>query len=259
MGELTLERFGYSMPVQSPLYPPPPYPVYGGGMMFIQYQTDIEPVQEILPEGVEPLQTPPVVLVWCTYYSFTPVGPYREAIASIQVEVDGQPMLYIPYIFVDAEIPMITGREIWGYPKKLAHIETNWSGSNFSGSLMATAERPKGKRIITATLACERQGQITDLPLLPLLSLRVIPSAEEGSPPVVAELIWVGGSIDIHKDALGNPMIWVGHGSVHYDSPCDIEPWYRLAPKKILGGCFCIADCILPLGKVIKRYLPPTS
>ncbi len=72
-------------------------------------------------------------------------------------------------------------------------------------------------------------------------------------------MVRTGGRIEIQKDASGDPKIWVGRGSVHFDSPCEIEPWYRLTPRDILHGCFCVVDGIMPLGKVIKRDSAPAS
>jgi acetoacetate decarboxylase len=57
------------------------------------------------------------------FYPWTTFGPYNEAILSLLVEHKGRPMNYIMHIAVTTEPPMLAGREIWGFPKKLAQIE----------------------------------------------------------------------------------------------------------------------------------------
>jgi len=41
----------------------------------------------------------------------------------IRVNLNGQTYLYQPFIFTDNEIPLVAGREIWGFAKKLATME----------------------------------------------------------------------------------------------------------------------------------------
>jgi len=38
----------------------------------------------------------------------------------VRATFDGQTYLYQPFIFTDNEIPLVAGREIWGFAKKLA-------------------------------------------------------------------------------------------------------------------------------------------
>jgi hypothetical protein len=39
------------------------------------------------------------------------------------------------------------------------------------------------------------------------------------------------------------------------DSPSTVDPWYLLAPRRILGGYVQTTDFSLPLGTVVKDYL----
>ena len=79
------------------------------------------------------------------------------------------------------------------------------------------------------------------------LSLRVIPSPDGGQEPSLAELIEVPPDSKL-IDA------WEGTGSLTFDSPSEIDPWHRLAVKRIVSAVYRRYDTVLHPGKVIKRY-----
>src|SRR3972149_834196 len=61
-GRLGKDRFGYSMPVDAPLYQRPPFYYRDARALTIMYETDAESAQDLLPEGLElplPANAPP--------------------------------------------------------------------------------------------------------------------------------------------------------------------------------------------------------
>jgi len=87
--------------------------------------------------------------------------------------------------------PLVAGREIWGFAKKLATMtrSSGGAGEAFGEQMLFTVERPRGQRIMTMSIACERVASPAELEDLPVLSTRIIPNAEAGRPPSVAELV----------------------------------------------------------------------
>ncbi|MBW1893639.1 MAG: acetoacetate decarboxylase family protein [Deltaproteobacteria bacterium] len=140
-------------------------------------------------------------------------------------------------------MPQIAGREIWDYPKKTAKITIKKEYDMILGQM----ERPKGNLICSAgirpeTPAEEGQNDIGSL------SLRVIPSPEEGAQPSVAELIEVPSNIEVLES-------WSGPGWVQFHSNSELDPWHKLTVKNVLGANYRIYHSILEYGKIIKKYL----
>lgn len=257
----------YSMPVGPGFaYPPPPYRYRGVEDLFIAYESDAAGVERLLPPGVLPADDPPVCIVWGRWVPFSTFGPYHEAYVMIRALFEGQTYLYQPFIFTDGEMPLEAGREIWGYAKKLAVMRHNWSGMQPGGrpagpahpygeQLLFTVERPAGQRIMTASLAPDALADPADLDALPVMSCRVIPNAEPESPPSVAQLVRLDVAGTYHNAADGSPMLFSGRAGLTIDSLSQVDPWYLLAPVRLLNGWFARYDFDLPHGKVVRDYL----
>lgn len=242
-GRLSKDKFGFAQPVDAPLYGKPPYYYKGAESMAFAYETDEEAAADLLPEGLE-LTSPATAQVSFINYPFSTLGPYGEAILGLMCTFEGQPRFYIAHIVLDTDSPFAAGREIWGYPKKLAHITLEMDGDLIIG----TMERPTGNRICTGVMRPEEP--IPTEPVVPgggAVSLRVIPSAEEGAEPSVAELIEVPGKSTTLE-------AWKGPGFVEFNSHSTLDPWYKLSVKKMLGASYRKSDMILDYGKIIKRY-----
>jgi acetoacetate decarboxylase len=242
-GRLTKERFGYGMPVDAPLFARPPIYYRDVEAISLTYETEEEAAADILPEGLE-LTTPATATVIIVRYPFSTLGPYEEAILGLSCTFNGDTKFYIAHIVVNTDIPLAAGREIWGYPKKFAHITLQKEGDLVIG----TMERPKGNRICTGIIRPER-------PLPPAgpvrgggsLSLRVIPSPDGSDKPSLAELIEVpGDSTPIES--------YEGAGSLQFNSTSLVDPWHKLAVKKMLLAVYRRNHMVLHPGKVVKRY-----
>lgn len=266
---MTPEDFvtSYSMPVGPGFaYPPPPYRYRGVEDLIIAYEAEAEGVDRLLPPGVNPADDPPVCVVWGRWVPFSTFGPYHEAYVMIRADFEGQAYLYQPFIFTDGEIPLEAGREIWGYAKKLAVMAHNWSGPQPPGrpggsahpygeQLLFTVERPGGQPIMRASLAPDALADPADLDDLPVMSCRVIPNAEQGARPSVAQLVRLDVEATYHQGADGTPMLFSGRAGLTMSTVTDIDPWYLLAPERLLGGWFARYDFDLPHGTVLRDYL----
>src|SRR4051794_17005348 len=248
----------FSLPIgPAGAYGRPPYTYRGVEDIFISYEADPDAVASLLPPGVEAADEVPVCLAWGRWIPFSAFGPYHEAYVMVRARFGDQLFLYQPFIFCDNEIPLMAGREIWGYAKKLAGIERSSGGARppLREQLLLTLERPRGQRIMTMSIACERLFDPAALEDLPVLSTRLIPSAEEGRPPSVAELVRLDVSAPLHTSADGTPKLWTGRASVTMDARSPVDPWHLLAPTRILQGWFGVFDFDLHYGKIVHDYL----
>ncbi len=121
-GRLNLGNAGYSMPADAAAYQRPPFYYRNTRSIVVAFETDLDAALEALPAPL--VLTEPATAILSFYeYQWTTFGPYNEAILSLLVEHKGRPMNYVMHIAVTTEPPMLAGREIWGFPKKLAQIE----------------------------------------------------------------------------------------------------------------------------------------
>jgi acetoacetate decarboxylase len=251
-------RDSFSQPIgPAGSYAAPPYLYRGMQDILIAYEAEREGVEALLPPGLEPADEQPICIAWGRWIPFSSFGPYHEAYVMIRADFEGQTYLYQPFIFTDNEIPLVAGREIWGFAKKLAVMERSSGGGSepFGEQLLFTVERPRGQRIMTMSMACERLANPSELEDLPVLSMRLIPNAEEGRPPSVAELVRLDVEGSLHTAADGSPLLFSGRASLTMDARSPVDPWHMLAPTRIVQGWYGVFDMDLYHGKVVHDYL----
>jgi acetoacetate decarboxylase len=238
-GRLTLDKLGYAMPPDAPAFQAPPYHYRNAQAISIKFETDADTALEILPA---PLTLREPASANLSFYWYTTFGPYHEAILRLYAEHDGKPLTYIVHIYVDSEPPMLAGREVWGFPKKLAKIGFKRDRDMVVGLL----ERPAGMRLATAVMRPEQPaGPLGSTG--PTTGLRIIPSAEpKKSRPALAELIAADTQHTVKE-------VWEGPGSVFFPDRSALDPVDRFPVKRILKAIYMEYDILLPGGRVIDR------
>ena len=240
-GHLNLKNAQYSMPADAAAYQSPPFYYRNTRSISVALETDIEAALQALPA---PLALPePATAVLSFYeYPWTTFGAYNEAILSLLVEHKGRPMSYIMHIAVTTEPPMLAGREIWGFPKKLAQIEFKREKDMVYGTL----ERPAGVRLASAIVRPERPASNGHSSAPPAVSFRLIPSAEENGRPVCADIIETHTEVKVHE-------AWTGTGSIAFAEGSRLDPWNRLPVKRVIQASYVLSEMTLGFGKVIDR------
>jgi acetoacetate decarboxylase len=114
----------FAMPLNDPAYPKGPYKFYNREFVVITYRTDIERLREVVPEPLE-VTTDTVAYEFIRMPDSTGFGDYTETGQVIPVRFrtqDGtvQEGGYVHAMYLDDNSPIAGGREIWGFPKKLA-------------------------------------------------------------------------------------------------------------------------------------------
>jgi len=241
-GRLTLSNSGYSMPADAPAYQRPPFYYRGTRSIAVAFETDADAALGVLPAQLT-ISEPATAVLSFYHYPWTTFGPYDETILSLLVEHNGRPMTYITHIAVTSEPPMLAGREIWGFPKKLAQIEFKQERDMIYGTL----ERPAGIRLASAVMRPERPADNGHSGATrPPVSLRLIPAAEENRRPSCAELIETFTEVTIHE-------AWTGSGSVAFAEGSRLDPWNLMPVKRVLQASYMLSDMTLGFGKVIDH------
>ena len=247
-GKLNLDNYQATMPVTNELAQKPPYYYRNMRMMFVTYRTDEDAAAHWLPAALE-LDEPALVTIIIAHYGFSTFGPYNEAMMAIRARLDGELVTYYPALFTDNEAPLAAGREIWGWPKKLAKI----SISDESEVMMGIVERPVGNRLLTATMRNVSPVEPQDFVLTTNVSLKVIPCATDSKRPALAQLIGSNLELVPHVGSNGIPDLWSGPGSVCFDAPSAIDPWYKLPVREVVGCYSGTFDAVLGHGKILKE------
>ncbi len=173
------------MPADAAAYQRPPFYYRNTRSIAVAFETDLEAALEALPAPLA-LTEPATAILSFYEYPWTTFGPYNEAILSLLVEHKGRPMNYIMHIAVTTEPPMLAGREIWGFPKKLAQIEFKNDRDMIYGTLERPGRHPPRQRDRSSGTSRADNGHSA---APPPVSMRLIPSAEENGRPSCAEII----------------------------------------------------------------------
>jgi acetoacetate decarboxylase len=241
-GELSRERFGFSLPVDDPLYPAPPWHYPEAEFLNLSYETAEEAARAALPADLE-LSDPATVRMIFASYPSSPVGPYNEALQIIECAWQGQATGFIARILLDNDGAIAGGREIWGYPKKHAYVGLSRDGDAIS----AVVERPRGRLLVRAhaTLGSELPAPATPVPA-PCVNLRLIPGTEAQAAPSVCELLEVRTTLTLKQG-------WSAEGSIEFGLQSTVDNWSALPVLKVLSAAHMRADLDLPYGRVLKR------
>ncbi len=89
-------------------------------MMVVNFETDKKRIERIIPKPLIP-STIPYGTAWIAKYRKTSFGSvYNEAALTLGVEFEGEPGSYPLTMPVTEDMACILGREIFGFPKKIA-------------------------------------------------------------------------------------------------------------------------------------------
>lgn len=249
-GRLTPDRFGFSMPPSDPPFDKPPYYYRGIEMMAFAYETDDDAAAAIVPEGLTIAHSPAIAQLIFTNFHFSTLGAYTEAILGVSCLWEGEPVTYCSNLLVTNEVGLIGGREPYGFPKLFGEVE--WVKEH--EIISAYAERPKGKRICTGVMRPRDILAPDDIVTPPLVTLKIIPSPEEGAPPEVCELVKTPIDFSLIVGSDGRGEGFSGPGNVTFDSPSAVDPWHRMPVRRMVASSWGRYNFVLPFGEVIKRY-----
>ncbi len=256
-GRLDTSALPSNQPATNPLYPGFPWKVFNSKSIVCIYETDLDPVLDLLPPELSPLTDPPQVVCFLNggYEFGTGGGAYAEMAPLIPVLYEGEPHIYpwVVYLGEGTEEWFAAGREVLADSKKLARIELKQELGR--GLILGTVERPAGHRIVTQIVGpLERQGTEDEFGFYPIIGLRILPSGEADRPQV-AELYRKEVETTIRKASDGTPMLFSGPATVVLGRS-EQDPVYKLPVRKIVGGYYVEFGTINQFtGEVVKRYV----
>jgi acetoacetate decarboxylase len=236
-----------SMPAASPSYPHGPFRFVNREYMIVIYESDPEAIRHAVPEPLEPAPGNQVFYEWIKMPDSSGFGDYTESGVVIPCTYKGEPCNFVSQMYLDDDPPVAAGREIWGFPKKIAHpklevCEDTLTGTlHYAGQLVAmgtmTYKHESLARDPSKTYAALNKTQV---------NLKILPDAD-GSVKI-AQLI----SYNLTEVTVKGT--WQGDARLHL-IPHVNAPVADLPVRKIVGGRHFIADLTLPYGRVLHDYL----
>jgi len=124
----------YAMPLTNPSFPPGPYRFFDREYIIITYRTTREALEAVVPAPLE-IDEPLVKYEFIRMPDSTGFGDYTETGQVIPVKYKGQHGGYVHSMYLDDDAPIAGGRELWGFPKKLANPKIVHEGEVIVGTL----------------------------------------------------------------------------------------------------------------------------
>jgi acetoacetate decarboxylase len=239
-----LRARAFAMPLTSPSYPAGPYRFVNREYLIITYRTDPEALARVVPK---PLVADEAIVK----YEFirmpdsTGFGDYTESGQVIPVRLGAQHGGYVHAMYLDDDPPIAGGRELWGFPKKLASPVLRVERDTLVGTLDVG-----GVRVATASMGYKHRA-LPEAGLRAALAepgflLKIIPHVD--GRPRICELV---------RYRLSDVTLrggWTGPAALSL-APHALAPVAALPVLEVLSATHLIADLTLELGEVAHDYL----
>ena len=234
----------FAMPLTSPSFARGPYRYSNREHFIITYRTDRAALEEAVPEPLT-FDEPLVRCEFMRMESSTGFGRYSGAAQHIPVMLNGERGSYTHNMYLDAYAPISGGRELWGFPKKLANPTLHTEIDTLVGTLdygpVRVATGTMGYKHQQADLAAVRASLEA-----PNYLLKIIPHVD-GSPRV-CELV------EYYLTDITLKGAWTGPGALELHAHA-LAPVAELPVLEVISATHILADLTLDLGKVIHNYL----
>ncbi len=234
----------FAMPLTNPSFPPGPYRFVDREFLVITYRTDIDALRAIVPEPLEVID-PLVKYEFIRMPDSTGFGSYYESGQVIPVSYKGERGGYVHAMYLNDEAPIAGGRELWGFPKKLASPSLTVESDTLVGVLDYGPVR-----VATGTMGYKHRASDLKAALASLQTpgflLKIIPSPQ--GTPQICELV------RYTQDDVTLKGAWTGPAALELHAHA-LAPVAGLPVREIVSGVHLLADLTLGLGTVAYDYL----
>lgn len=244
MDAATVKRQAFAMPLTSPSYPPGPYRFVDREFLVITYRTDRAALQALVPEPL--VVTEPIVkFEFIRMPDSTGFGDYTESGQVIPVSFDGVNGGYVHAMYLNDDSPILGGREIWGFPKKLAEPALRVEKDTLVGTLDVGSVR-----VATGTMGYKHRAldpaAIKTALEAPSFLLKIMPHVD--CSPRICELVRYYLTDITVKGA------WEGPAGLMLQDHA-LAPVTALPVLEVVSAVHILTDLTLGLGEVVHDYL----
>jgi acetoacetate decarboxylase len=234
----------FAMPLTNPAFPPGPYRFVNREFFIITYRTDPDALRAVIPAPLEFTQ-PLVKYEFIRMPDSAGFGDYTESGQVIPVRFQGQEGGYVHAMYLDDEPPIAGGRELWGFPKKLAAPKLTVEKDTLLGVL-----RYGPVPVAVATMGYKHRtlaaGKIAASLAAPNFLLKIIPHVD-GSPRICELVRYFCEDITVKGAWEGPAALELFHHA--------LAPVAALPVLECVSGVHILTDLTLGLGTVVHDYL----
>jgi len=244
MHQLDVRERAFAMPLTAPAYPPGPYRFVNREYLIITYLTDAERLRAVVPGPLE-IDEPHVKFEFIRMPDSTGFGDYTESGQVIPVRFRGRKGNYTHCMFLNDHPPIAGGRELWGFPKKLASPTLKPEIDTLVGTLDYGPVR-----VATSTMGYKHcaldADHVRGALASPNFLLKILPHVD--GTPRICELV------EYYLTDITIKGAWTGPGALAL-FPHALAPVAELPVLEIISAQHIIADLTLDLGRVVHDYL----
>ncbi len=241
-----IRRTASAMPLTAPSYPVGPHRFIGREFLPITYRTDPDALEQVVPEPLRPAGAT-VLFQFGRMPDSTGFGHHAGSAQVIPVRRAGSDEVggYIHAMYSDAHQPIAGGRELWGFPQKLAAPSLTVARDTLVGRLDFGPVR-----VATGTMGFKHRALAAEAALAGLLQpgflLKIIPHVD--GTPRICELVSIRFTDLVFKGGWTGPAALALH-------PHALAPVAGLPVREVIAAVHVIADLTLELGEVVHDYL----
>ena len=244
MKEREVRERAFAMPLTSPAYPPGPYRFINREFLVITYRTDPERLRRVVPEPLEVTESF-VKFEFIRMPDSTGFGDYTESGQVIPVSFHSRKGGYSHCMFLNDHPPIAGGRELWGFPKKLAEPSLKAEIDELVGTLDYGPVR-----VATATMGYKHKevdrAAIKAGLAAPNFLLKIIPHVDGA--PRICELV------EYYLENIEVKGAWTGPAALSLSAHA-LAPVADLPVLEVVSAVHILSDVTLGLGKVVHDYL----
>lgn len=239
-----VNEFDMPVPRWIVTYPAGPYRFINREFLTVTYETDKDFLREIVPACLE-IPEPVIKFEFIRMPDSTGFGDYTESGQVVPVRYKGEAGGFSLAMFLDDMSPIAGGREIWGFPKKLAKPKLTVEEDAIVGTLDYGSVR-----IATATMGYKYHefdnNKVVQALKAPVFLLKNIPDVS--GKPLVNQLT------KTYLTEINVKGAWDGPGTLELH-PHALAPIADLPIKRIISTVHFVSDLTLPPGEVVEDFL----
>jgi acetoacetate decarboxylase len=213
------------------------------------WETKQEVVERLLPPPLEPTDTP-IARAYVCEFPRTNFGiSYQETALMLVCQYKGEVGVYILAMHVDNDMAMALGREMFGYPKKMAEIKFKRGRVGASGwgkrrGIKVVDMQSRIMKSVSEEEAIEMQlGESEGQNMVFLFKHFPAQDASgfDYQPRLVSSPV-----------AFKRRSISVGHGKISFE-PSKYDPWNQVEVVKMLGASFTVGNTSMLKGEILAE------
>ena len=235
----------FAMPLTNPSYPRGPYRFVNREFFIVTYRTDLDALRAIVPEPLK-VTDPIVKYEFIRMPDSTGFGDYTESGQVIPVEFEGRKGGYVHSMYLNDHSPIAGGREIWGFPKKMAEPSMRVEKDTLVGTLNYGSVQ-----IASATMGYKHRAldlvKVAQDLAAPSWLIKIIPD-------VCCTKARVCELVEYYLEDVTVKGAWEGPAGLELHDHA-LATLTDLPVLEVLSGTHILSDLTLGLGKVVHDYL----